>query len=357
MLRALSGGIGFPGLHWLGTAGDERIIVTDRSGDSLEYVFDQGGRYFELQVLLEFAHQLICRLEWMHSRCISHGNLEPSCFTLGLSSWQAPQINISNFGTADLSEFSARKDLKAVGDILVYFATAYPSWDSFKASTRSAIEIPSIFNVYFTTIQSKEFKLADYTTLRNHFHGARQLLSRTLFGGLSDPQQQQQMSLKCLSMQSTGDLFENLGAKLSSVGQIAGHGKSLWRPEQAGPIAESLDEIMAIFMVLLIRDRPSHTRRRYLMGAFHLPNRLWRDLRWYLCMASRGSISFQRLITLRIYKYIGVLLEVIPSYNKYWTIYLSELACAQMSLDGDSSQSWKQAWIYWKNCANYLKSR
>lgn len=94
---------------------------------------------------------------------------------------------------------------------------------------------------------------------------------------------------------------------------------------------------MTIFMVLLMRDKPSPMRRRYLMGVYHLPNRLWRDLRWYLCMVSCGSILFRRLITLRVYRYMGVLLKVVPLYNRYWTKFLSELAYAQMGLDLESS--------------------
>ena len=53
---------------------------------------------------------------------------------------------------------------------------------------------------------------------------------------------------------------------------------------------------------------------------------------------------------------VGVLLEVIPLYNRYWTEYLSKLAYAQMALDLDAS-SWRRAWMYWKDCANFLDSR
>ncbi|KAJ5925852.1 hypothetical protein N7454_007362 [Penicillium verhagenii] len=211
VLRSLSGGAGIPALHWFGKSHGQMMMITEMAGDPLEDIFNQGGRYFELQILLEFAHQLICRLEWIHSRSVSHGNLNPAILTLGASSWQAPQVTISNFGTAESSQFAPRKDLEDIGDIIIYFATAYTSWDSFKASKRHEQEVPSFLMAYFAIIRSQDLNLADYSTIRNHFDSARQLLNRTLFGGISDPEQQH-LSLKNLSLKSTGDLFEDLGA-------------------------------------------------------------------------------------------------------------------------------------------------
>jgi hypothetical protein len=308
-----------------------------------------------MPILFEFACQLISRLEWMHSHHISHGNLSPSSFTVGPSPWQTQQIAVSSFGNADLSHFSARKDLEAVGNVLLYFATGSVSWDELKTSEQNATDLLSVFNGYFTAISSGELNPADYGVLRCNFLTARQSLSKgSLVGGLAPPQKN--LSLKELSGKNTGDLFDSLREKMSAVGQRAGDVTS-WTQEQSVHIVGALDEIMAIFMILLMRDRPSRTRRQHLMGAYHLPNRLWRDLRWYLCMATRGSNSFQRLITLRIYKFMGALLEVIPVYNRYWTKCLSELAYTQMALDLESSSSWRQAWIYWKDCANFLNKR
>ncbi|KAJ6008534.1 hypothetical protein N7540_012510 [Penicillium herquei] len=355
-LQSLAGGIGIPSLYWFGVVRGHKILVTDLQGHSLEEIFHQAGRYFELQILLEFAHQLVFRLEWMHSRQVSYGNLEPASLTLGSSSWQAPQITISNFGNADISKFSARADLEAVGNILLYFATANSSWEEFKRRQKSPVEIPSFLMEFFSAISSPDISLAHYATIRSYFHTARCYLKRTLFGGISDPEKQH-LSLRHLSGKTTGDLFELLGTQMSKVGESVTLERSQWMADHAGFVVGFLDDMMAIFLALLMRDKPSHIRRNYLNGAFHLPNRLWRDLRWYLCMASRGSISFQRLITLRIYKYIAVLLEIIPCYNHYWTSYLSDLAYSQMALDSEATLEWRQTWMYWKNCANHIRSK
>lgn len=331
-------------------------MITEVTGESIEGIFNQCDRHFDMQTLLEFACQLIFRLEWMHSHHISHGNLSPSSITVGPSSWQTPQITVSGFGNAELSHFSARKDLEAVGNILLYLATGFVPWDEFKASEQSATDLLPLLNGYFAAISSGELNPADYGLLRWTFLAACQSLPKgSLVGGLAPLRKD--LSLKELSGKNTGDLFDSLGEKMSAVGQRTGDVGSSWTQAQETHIMGALDEIMAIFMILLIRDRPSHQRQQHLMGAYHLPNRLWRDIRWYLRMASCGSISFQRLITLRIYKFMGVLLEVIPLYNRYWTKYLSEIAYAQTALDLESSSAWRQAWIYWKDRANVLNKR
>ncbi|CAG8005027.1 unnamed protein product [Penicillium nalgiovense] len=354
-LQALSGGVGIPNLYWFGIAYGRKTMVTELPGQSLEMVFNQCGRQFEMHVLIEFACQMIYRLEWMHTRHISHGNLTPSSFMVGLAQWQTPQITVGSFETADLSAYSARNDLEAVGNVLLYFATGSASWDQFKACEQDFKQVPPLLDFYFNAIPSGEVNPADYAKIRFNLHAARRSLSKRSLLGELKPTPHTSLSLKQLFGKTTGDLFECLGVKMSSVGQAAGAETSPWTQEQATSILGALDEIMTIFMVLLMRDKPSPIRRRYLMGAYHLPNRLWRDLRWYLCMPSCGSISFRRLITLRVYKYMGVLLEVVPLYNRYWTKFLSELAYAQMGLDLESSSLWRQAWIYWKNCANHLK--
>lgn len=160
------------------------------------------------------------------------------------------------------------------------------------------------------------------------------------------------LSLKSLAVKSTGDLFEALGSKIAAVGSTVSD--IAWGQDQAEFLLGSMNEIMGTYFVLLMRDKPTQKRRRYLMGAFHLPNRLWRDLRWFLCMAKRGSLPLQKLICITIYKYIRVLLEVIPAYNKHWTKMLSDTAYSQMDLDEECRQMWRDAWIYWKHCAHFL---
>ncbi|KAJ5178964.1 hypothetical protein N7492_002174 [Penicillium capsulatum] len=356
-LSALAGGIGFPNICSLGKVDGHMAILTDDVGDSLETLFDKCGRYFDMPILLEFACQLISRLEWMHKRHISHGSLQPSSLTIGAASWQTPQITISHFGHGDPVQFLPQMDLEAVGDILLYLATGSVPWDTLKACERSEIELPHTLGAYFSAIRSRDLNPADYVILRNIFDSARQSLEKKLFGGMG-VFQQEIPTLKNLSSRSTGDLFERLGLRLSGVGETVSRvAKGSLTLGQARSISQRLDEILVIYMALLVRDEPSTTPPKYSMSAYHLPNRLWRDMRWYLCISSCFSPSFQFQISLRIYKFVGVLLEINPMYNKYWTRYLSELSHTMESLDMRSSFSWRQAWIYWKDCANYLKRR
>ncbi|CAI7629586.1 unnamed protein product [Penicillium manginii] len=355
-LQSLSGSIGIPAIHWFGTAFGQRTMVTDMHGPSLESMFDECGRYFDTAMLLEFANQLIFRLESMHSQQISHGNLDLSCFSIGSAPWQSPQIVLTGLGSGNFSLFDARKDLEAVGDILLHLATGSQSRDELQGLARHSFELPSFLRIYFEFIWGTEINPADYVVLRHHLHVARQGLSkRTLFGG-SDSLGEEQSSLKFMAGKNTGDLFDTLGTTMSIVGQLGEKTKS-WKNDEAASIIQRLDEIMSIFMVLLMRDKPSRKRQKYLMGAHHLPNRLWRDLRWYIRMAAHGSTSLQRLVNLRIYRFLGALIEIIPVYNRYWTAHLSEVAYCLMNLDSEASISWRRAWIYWKDCANLLSRR
>ncbi|KAJ6051516.1 uncharacterized protein N7446_006149 [Penicillium canescens] len=357
ILQTLSGGIGIPTLYWFGKAYNQKTMITDALGPSLEEIFDRSNRYFDMPLVLEVASQLIFRLEWMHSHHIAHGQLSPFSFAMGASTWQTPQVILADFTNVNSSQFSTKKDLQAVADILVYLAIGPPSWDLFQARKPSLAEIPSPLKGFVSIISDREMNPADYIILRRYFHTARQSLpGRTILGGLGSPQGEK-LSLKSLASKSTGDLFENLGSRISTVGDSAGDPKAPWGREQAKFLLGSLNEIMTIYFVLLMREKPSQKRRHYHMGVYHLPNRLWRDLRWYLCMAKCGSLPLQRLIVLTIYKYVGVLLEVIPVYNRYWTKILSDAAYEQMKLDEDCWRMWRDAWMYWKNCANLLTKK
>ncbi|CAG8085282.1 unnamed protein product [Penicillium salamii] len=352
ILRALSGGIGFQTLYWFGETHNQKIIITNTVGMSLEDAFEKSNRFFDMSLVLEIASQLIFRLEWMHSHNLFHGKLTPDSFSLGGSRWQTPQVVLNGFQNIDTSENAARKDLEAVADILVYLAIGPASWESFQAEKPDFVDIPSALKGFILILSDQEINPADYLIPRAYFHAARRSLAgRTILGGLGDPQERHSC-LKYLASKDTNELFDTLGSKLVAVGSA--FGDLTWGGDETKYLFESLDEIMAIYLVLLLRDKPTPKRRTYLMGAYHLPNRLWRDFRWYLCTGKRGAASIQILLNLTVYKYMGVLLEVIPSYNRYWAKFLSETAYFQMKIDSDSYQFWRNAWIYWKHCSNFL---
>lgn len=127
ILQTLSGGIGIPTLYWFGKAYNQKTMITDALGPSLEEIFDRSNRYFDMPLVLEVASQLIFRLEWMHSHHIAHGQLSPFSFAMGASIWQTPQVILADFTNINSSQFSTKKDLQAVADILVYLAIGPPS--------------------------------------------------------------------------------------------------------------------------------------------------------------------------------------------------------------------------------------
>lgn len=329
-------------------------MITEALGPSLEEIFIRSNRFFDLSMLLEIAAQLIFRLEWVHSRHISHGQLTPSSFTMGNSTWQTPQVVLADFTDVDGSERSAQQDLQAVGDIVIYLATGYSSWEIFLSEKPDLAEVPDCLSQFIYMISESAHNPADYVNLRRHFRDARRCLAgRALLGALR-PSDKETPTLKSLSGWKSGRLFDLLSSKLATVGQTIGDPKIAWGEDQATFIMKSLNDIMSIYLVLLLRDKPTPMRRKHLNGAYHLPNRLWRDLRWYLGMSRCGSLPLQRLLSINIYKYMGVLLEVVPSYNRHWTKFLSDVAHLQMGLDMDCLPLWRHAWIHWQNCANFL---
>jgi hypothetical protein len=351
------GGVGFPTLYWFDATPDYVTMVTDAFGESLQDVFDRAGRYFEMPLVLEIASQMLSRLEWMHSRQITHGNLSPSSFAIGGSSWQTPQIILAGFENADMNGKSAYEDLHAVGDIMIYFATGFKSWIEFQKCKRVDVQIPQVLQEYLALLMGPDFNPADYTALRRHFHKARHCLAkRAVIGGL-ESSVDHSPSLKTLAQKTTGDLFEDLGSKLLAIGVVFERAKESWTVGLAKNALACLAEVMSIYTVLLMRDKPSRKRKGYMLGAYHLPNRVLRDLRWFIGAAKFGPLSFQQVAVLAIYKYMGVLHEVIPLYNKYWTSFMSDLAYAQLGLNLRCSHIWRRNWSYWKDCANFFSRK
>lgn len=217
---------------------------------------------------------------------------------------------------------------------------------------RSKVLRPS--EILLTTILETKLQPTDYGMLRQIFRNTCQVPpTMALINDLVIPKANGP-NLKCLATASTSDLFEILASKLSAIGRNSAHPQTPWEPEQGVYLLRCLNDILAIYTVLLVRDRPSKTRQLHLMEAYHLPNRLWRDLRWYLSAARNGPTSFQEPIILYIYKYMGLMLEMVPIYDAYWTKYLSDLACTLMDQDLSPSKAWQSVWIYWKDRAETL---
>lgn len=347
-LRALSGGTGIPTLRWSGTVNGQKFMVMDYFGPLLEELFDRRSRHFCPLSLGLLADQMLSRLEWMHSRHIIHGNLSPSSFAVGNVSWQMPQLFLADFRITKISNPSSQKDLEAVGNIILYLSSGFKTWKDFQAQA-SSIEIRSpALKSYFDRISERKLSPADYGTLRQIFHSPCRLTSTvSLISDLAIPKANGP-DLQCLVTASTCDLFEILGSKLSAVGGKASLSMTPWREEHGSYLLRCLNDILAIYLILLIRDTPSRTRKVYLAGAYHLPNRLWRDLRWYFSAAQNGPAEFQKAINLNIYKFMGLMLDIVPIYNTHWTKYLSELSSNLLGLGLMPSDPWQSVMAHWR---------
>ena len=75
--------VGLPSVRWFGIEGDYNVMVIDLLGKSLEDLFNDCGRRFNLKTVLILADQLLCRLEIIHTKCYIHRDIKPDNFLMG----------------------------------------------------------------------------------------------------------------------------------------------------------------------------------------------------------------------------------------------------------------------------------
>lgn len=165
--KSLQGGVGIPGLKWIGTEGDYNVMVMDLLGKSIEELFLYCQRKFSLKTVLMLADQLITRIEYMHNKGFLHRDIKPDNFTVGLNTRTIYVIDFglskrycdlrnhthipfregkSLTGTARYAsinthlglEQSRRDDIEAIAYILIYLMKGSLPWQGLRGENRKA---------------------------------------------------------------------------------------------------------------------------------------------------------------------------------------------------------------------------
>lgn len=163
MLKLLQGHHGIPKIYSFNFDGDQRVLVMELYGQTLEEFFQHSRRKFSLKTTAGVAFQILTLIEYVHSKGITHRDIKPQNFVFGLNGRSAI-LHIIDFGLArnycdpktkqhipyrekkPLAgtmryasinahigvEMSRRDDLEAIGYLLVYLSLGRLPWQGIK---------------------------------------------------------------------------------------------------------------------------------------------------------------------------------------------------------------------------------
>ena len=164
LIHKLRGKTAVPNLHFVGDEKTEdgkmyHVMVMDLLGKSLEDLFQECRRKFDLKTVLHVASQMIQRIKVVHEERIIHRDIKPDNFLVGGNDQTKNTVYIIDFGLAKCYkssdgehipfrdgknltgtaryasvnthlgyEQSRRDDLETIGHVILYFLKGSLPW-------------------------------------------------------------------------------------------------------------------------------------------------------------------------------------------------------------------------------------
>lgn len=167
VIKLLFGAPGLPTVLHSGAHEDFSYMVIDLLGPSLEQLFSACGKQLSLKTVLMLADQMLCRLQYLHSKNFIHRDVKPENFLMGLGKRDSI-LHVIDFGLAKQYrnpkshkhvayrdgksltgtaryaslnthlgiEQSRRDDIEAIGYVLVYLLKGSLPWQGFQTASK-----------------------------------------------------------------------------------------------------------------------------------------------------------------------------------------------------------------------------